>query len=254
VTQPVSVSFSSRIGTSLTGWLDPPLVDWAGAAARVFERQLEQAGGACHRQIAEIIGQWLGMTSVELDGLGSSLDLLQVAFDLADNLADADEDKKRGKEKTYEGIPRAVQLCLPAYLVATSHQQLARTFGHRPAALVDASTLIHGVLGAMMTGQGCEDPAIKARLVSGAQGRLLCLPAWLCAPPVPDEMRTALLRWAEAWGTSWELQFAYQDDRTAAARARWIRSLEIARQCWPTFGPFASGGPLSPEHKLPCVC
>jgi hypothetical protein len=183
---------------------------------------------------------------------------LQVAFDLSDNLADVAEDAARGlaERRSYRDIPTAVRTCLPAYLVATSRERLEITFTSRPGRLREAGRLVHGVLGAMVRGQGCDDPLEKARLVSGEQAKLLCLPAWLCAPhpDLTDAVRADLLAWAEAWGTSWQLGFECQEHPSPPAQERWMHSLLNARARWPRVGPFLPGRPLAADSLLSGLC
>jgi hypothetical protein len=255
---PHARSLAERCREGLSSWIEPELLRWTESAANVFEAQVRDQNGAYHRDLAEPIGAWFYLSTDEQARLGTALDVLQVAFDLADNVADSEEDrdKARGYQLGYADIPRAVQVCLPAYLVATSRELLELAFAPRRDSLTEATRLLHQVLGAMVRGQGASDPLQKARLVSGAQARLLCLPAWL-APPSPrltTSVKEDLLIWADAWGTSWELGFAHQEERSEASHRAWRSSVSEARSRWPTFGPFASGELLSADRQLPGVC
>ena len=255
---PAPPSFRDRVACSLARWADPTLVTWAVAAADVVEAQIADVGGSPHRELAAPIGRWLRMPAAEQEAIGDALDLLQVAFDLSDNLADVAEDAARGltERRSYGDIPTAVRTCLPAYLVATSRERLEIAFASRPGPLRETGRLVHGVLGAMVLGQGCDDPIEKARLVSGEQAKLLCLPAWLCAPhtELTDAVRADLLAWAEAWGTSWQLGFDCQEHPSPAAQERWMHSVLNARARWPQVGPFLPDGPLAANSLLSGLC
>lgn len=234
------------------------MAEWIGVAAGVFEAQLRDSNAAPHSSLVTPICDWLRMNETERTAIARCLDLLQVAFDMADNLADAEEDRARGKDRLqgYALIPSNVCPCLPAYLLAASSEHLDRAFAARPTELRLAKRRIYESLGSMVRGQGLDATPEKARLVSGQQARLLCLPVWLS--PDSDELtagrRVHLEQWAEVWGTSWELGFEYEEQRSDQTRASWAHSLDRARETWPKFGPFVNGELLGPERMLPGMC
>jgi len=249
---------SERLQAALTGWSAPELVRWSCAAASAFEAQLRDTAGVTHREVARPISEWLGFTPSEHDAIGDSLDLLQVAFDLADNISDAEEDRRlgRGYNDAYAEIPKAVCISLPAYLIATACESLRRCFEPSGHSVSVALGNVHQVLGSMLLGQSMQDPVRKAELVSGSQARLLCLPAWLRTdhPLLQPNRLEGLHRWAESWGTSWQLGFEFAEQRTAHLHALWLRSTRLARAEWPPFGPFVPGQTLAADQHLTPLC
>jgi hypothetical protein len=255
---PADHSPEAPVSWSEAGRTDTRLSDWIEVAKAAFEAQLVEAAALSHRQLSAALADWVGMSASERAAIGTALDLLQVAFDVADNLADAEEDERRGKARVaqYREIPHAVRFCLPAYLVGASLECIQRNFAHRAVAAARANADVLRLLGEMAVGQSVEEPLERARLVSGAQARLICLPLRLGAPSSlpPQETLAAVEAWAEAWGTSWELGYRYRDLRTNAARRDWLVSLKRARARWPQTGPFAPGQPLSIELRMPGLC
>jgi hypothetical protein len=249
---------SVRIGHSLNGEVEPQLQKWIVAAARNFEQQLQSERALTHRDVTAHLCTWLKMPQSETDAIGDALDRLQVAFDMADNLADRERDAQVGKDACagYRLIPEAAQHCLPALLIASAQTRLVMRFSSRPAALRKATLEVRRSLSEMVIGQGEQRANRRARQVSGSQGRLLCLPAWLTSTRalIGAKRLAELEAWAFAWGTSWEQGYAYADRRSAHARRRWLASLHAARTAWPTFGPFVNGGALDARSVLHGVC
>jgi len=231
------------------------LATWIQAAATVFEEQLRAEHCVPHSHIASILAEWLSMQKHECSAIAEALDSLQVAFDLSDNLADEEEDNSNGRLRCigYAPIPNAARLCLPAYLISHAYTVISQAFEHRPTATVSTLRKMHEVLGHMITGQSHDNHPAKATLVSGMQGRLLCLPLWLSSDQALA-MTDATEFWAEKWGTSWELRFAYHDKPTEDRKREWMRSADEARAAWPSFGPFCPGGPLAIEQQMSAIC
>jgi hypothetical protein len=184
------------VRAALSGYLPARVVAWSGRAARVLEDQLRASHAVAHREIVVPMAQAVGMRPLRQAALGDILDLLQTAIDLADNLADREEDAAAGKAeaKSYPGVPGAALLCLPALLVGTAEQILYEEF-RRPRYRPDyASGRLLETLGQMTVGQGL--PTGDRRhldLVSGQQGVLLCLPFWLVSHRPPWNRRRKVI-------------------------------------------------------------
>ncbi len=212
-------------------------------------------GGTTHRSVVEPLCEWLGWAAEQRARLGHSLDLIQIAFDLADNLADEESDALEGRaySSAYHGIPHAVRFSLPAYLISACYANLLGGFPEGGRAAVPK---VHAVLSEMIVGQSLPSGVQKAGLVSGSQGRLLCLPAWLSPshPQLSSQRVAELERWAQAWGTTWELETLHRSSGCAESRRAWIESVRQAHRNWPRYGPFAAREALSASRNLRPVC
>jgi hypothetical protein len=249
-------SLGARLAHELCVFGSSKEVEWIQRAAEAFEHQLREEKGTTHREIVAPLCDWLECSPTQKRLIGHTLDLLQVAFDLADNLADREEDEARGRtyDPYYEGIPVPVRHCLPALLVSGAHRCMMGAFS--PEASVSSAEKVHGVLEDMLRGQGLPRGKEKVALVSGAQARLLCLPFWLFPERASRERTTLqeLERWAQAWGNSWEFGFIFEETGSPEDRELWVDALRTARKFWPNFGPFSASGPLSAERNLRPVC
>lgn len=219
-------------------------------AAFALQDQLADVGALPHRTVIEVAAVALGLERRRRAVLGGAMDLLQVAIDLADNLADRAADVVAGRRylRHYRGIPEATLLCLPALLTGTAVQFVHEEFPEPAFASASAGRRLLRVLGDMAVGQGAASgSARKVALVSGRQGLLLCLPFWLVARRRPWRTRLRTLEaWAYRFGRTWELREVDAEERSAASRQTLARALAEARRAWPRFSPFRPGEALSP--------
>lgn len=232
---------------------------WAGRAAESFRAQLAEAGARPHRFVTDLYAPSLGFEAGEIAAIGDALDLLQVSFDLADNVADRELDAALGRSylRACEDVPLAVLTYLPAVLAARSTAVLYEHFRSERFNVSRAVSKTAAAVGAMVRGQGePSDSPLRVDLVSGRQGLLLCLPFWLSSErsalpcPLAD-----FEDWAYRFGSTWELNQVQLADKTEASRAAYSEAVLNARLAWPSFGPFAPGGPLSPRATMPgCLC
>ena len=206
-------------------------------------------------QLVARLGALQGLPESKAVELGELVDVLQVAADLADNLADAELDAAAGRplEARYPGLHVATLLCVPALLIGVVFAELSRRFPAPTYAPDHAAERLGRVLAAMAVGQGLgmDDPR-RVQLISGRQGHLLCLPTWLLgdAQAGGAERRVALERWAEAYGCLWQLRIDVDELGTAAARHRYEAALEAARAAWPAFAPFQPGEAFAVDALL----
>lgn len=233
------LNLPDRIRCSLADRLPAPTASWIYAAALAFEDQLVENRAPSHAELMLPIAHWLDFPEPQLRAMGDALDLLQVAFDYADNLVDADADAARGRkyQLRYRDIPCEAAPCLPALLCSLSLERLVLTFGERGSYAIQR---VVGVLADMARGQGSLDPGLQVELISGRQALLLCLPVWLS--PRHDELtvgvRDELERWAVSWGNTWQLQQQHRELGTAASHFALSEAIARAHACWPQVGPF----------------
>src|SRR5262245_3586441 len=120
----------ARYGTSVT--------EWAVVAATALKDQLTDNSGLPHRYITDHLALELGFEPREVEVIGDMLDVLQVSFDCADNIADREDDLLAGRSyaAAYESVPLAVLTYLPAILASHAVDLLYRNFsrpGFAPA-------------------------------------------------------------------------------------------------------------------------
>lgn len=190
---------------------EPALVDWCRQASLATDHQLEVEGvPVTNGRLALDLGVGLGVPRPLARRAGAVLEILQVATDMADNLADLEKDR-----------------------VA-----VAATGPHGPS----AAQKLSAVLGRMLVGQGLrgEEHALR---VSGDQGRLLCLALWLSS----FEEVEAIEEWAFAWGCTWQLTRDVLEARPGADR-RLRQAIQRAQRCWPSAPLFE--GRFSSERLL----
>jgi hypothetical protein len=248
-----------RVGSQVGNAYGEAVGAWAGRAAESFRAQLADASALPHRFITDHYSRELGFDAREIDALGNALDLLQVSFDLADNLADRELDAALGRSylASCDDIPFASLLCLPAVL---SNCAIAILYEHFPSDRFNPGVAVSKAslaIGAMVRGQG--EPANSAQrieLVSGRQGLLLCLPFWLASDPSSLPCTVSDFEaWAYLFGCTWELHQVHLEENTESSRTAWHRAVAEARLAWPSFGPFAAGGPLAPQATMSgCLC
>ena len=248
-----------RVGALVGDSYGAEVGSWAARAAESFRAQLADLGALPHRFMTDLYAPCLGFDAREVAAIGDVLDLLQVSFDLADNLADRERDAALGRSymKPCEDLPLAVLTYLPAVLACRS---LAVLYEHFREARFNASLAAvktAAAVGAMVRGQAEPDHSpLRVDLVSGRQGLLLCLPFWLFSDrkELPCSV-SDFEDWAFRFGATWELNQVYVDEKTEASRSAWHDAVVSARLSWPSFGPFAADGPLAARATLPgCVC
>ena len=254
-----SRSLPGRIQATLRGRLPNAVIAWARHAATAFTEQLDDCHAVPHRTVVEPLARALGFSAVRRDLLGNVLDLLQTAFDVADNVADWPEDAGRQRRYTrhYRGIPAAALVCLPALLVGATIEILHEAFPAPEFSTPLAGQRLLQALGAMAVGQGTPTGARHVALVSGRQGSLLCLPAWLVAGSDARWRRrlAAVESWAYRFGQTWEYRQAHAERPSPASTRALARAMLAARRAWPEFSPFRPGEALAEDALVrPAVC
>jgi hypothetical protein len=253
-------SLPGRVRLLLKGRLPGPTVVWASRAAAGFEQQLRDSDAFPHRTVTEAIARSLRIPRGKREILGGALDLLQTAFDLADNIADREQDVGAGRNYTahYGRIPEAALVCMPALLTSSAVQILHEAFPKPSYAPRFAGQRLIRVLGDMVAGQGTSGASRRrVALVSGKQGLLLCLPFWLVAARGPrGKKRLAIVEnWAFRFGCTWEYRQAHLDRPTVARKRALELALASVQRAWPSFSPFLAGEPLASDVLVPsAVC
>lgn len=245
-------SLPERVRALAEQRLRSPVAAWMHSAALAFGDQLAENDAPAHRDVLLPIADWLGFAAQQRDAMGDSLDLLQVAFDYADNLVDAEADAARGRayQQRYAEIPREVGPCLPALLCSLALERLSAAFGMGATYAIER---VVSVLADMARGQGTLDPTLQIELISGKQALLLCLPLWL-APDhheLTPAIRKAIEEWATLWGNTWQLQQEYAELGSAASHFALRQAVARAQEGWPGVGPFRDGERLARNTCLP---
>ncbi|HEY8927244.1 MAG TPA: hypothetical protein VIU64_22830 [Polyangia bacterium] len=242
-----------RVDAVAREYAPTPIRRWCGEAALTLQRQLEARGALPHASIAVPAAEALGLNRPLAEGVGLVFDLLQTAIDVADNIADVEEDASAGRPPVYLGIPKAALICLPSLLTGMALSHLTSTFEEGQFGTSYSCRRILQILGAMTLGQSVPKPDVRHdQLVSGRQGVLLCLPFWLVAKRSPAWRRRLprVERWSYRFGLTWEARERRLDMPTGAAVAAHQRSLVAAQRAWPDFAPFRPGDALSAQALI----
>jgi hypothetical protein len=250
-------TFEERFDCVLGKYLPEAPRTWACAAARVFAAELRARSASPHRLVALDLARAWGLDAPRADCIGNALDVIQVAIDVADNLADEDEDRALGRDVggRYATIPRAFLICLPAALMSSVFALLAAEFSGAQFDLRRAAALLARTLAEMAEGQAATELSEKIRLASGKQGLLLCLPAWLTHDQQHPISLAELELWAMAFGRSWEHGERLRCRSSADARQAWNDARFDVERSWPKAHPFDDHGPLARQRLLaPMMC
>lgn len=251
--------YAPRLRATLTDLLGAPVAAALEGVFTATERQLaDLGGGVSHGYLVWHLAVGLGWRPADATRLGLLLEALQVAIDLADNLADEAKDRatpgRPAYQDFYRGVPRETLMCLPALLVGAVVQGLHEQLPAPRFAPARAAREVLATLAAMSVGQGLPDgDPLRVDAIAGQEGRLLCLPLWLMPAPTPeDEARTrAVERWAVTWARTWQLHIDVREaPGDAGARERLRDGITRCRGCWPSFPPFTTG-PFAAERVLP---
>jgi hypothetical protein len=229
----------------------PPVPSWCREAAGALERQLNGRRARAHSALLVPLARAIGLPRPAT--VGVVLDLLQTAIDLADNLADVEEDRAAGRPPAYTTAPREALVCLPSLLVGMAMSRLASAYGEASFRSSYATRRVLGVLATMVVGQALPKSHRRHdELVSGHQGLLLCLPFWLVSKRDPTWRRRLprIERWAMAFGRTWEARERHGASPTRATSAAYRASVVAAHRSWPTFAPFRRGDAGAPDALL----
>jgi hypothetical protein len=228
-----------------------PASAWAAIVAPT-RSALERPGVRTHASVALPLAAWVGLGPEEAATCRDVLDLLQLAIDVSDNVADASEDAAAGLalEVRYDGVPLAVLAAVPALVLAVVVDLLHRGFP-APRTGASAAARIVETLSVMAWGQSLVgDWRAKVEAVSAAQGALLCLPLWVAGDVAAAQTRAAEAdAWARRFGRTWELAELAEAGHPDAAREL-FREDAVLRIAWPAWGPFAPGGALDRSTLL----
>ncbi|MFK7929927.1 MAG: hypothetical protein AB8H79_17165 [Myxococcota bacterium] len=223
--------------------------------ARASDEQLAGAGGGfSHGWRLARLARESGVDAVFAQRCGVVMDIIFLAVDLADNVADAELDAQLGRSFTahYDGIGRERLVAMPALLVGAATTSLSQGFAGDTLHGTYAAGRVLGVLAVAARGQSraFDDPA-RIEEISAAQGRLYALPWWILEGP---ESPTAaeLEPWGAAWARTWQLRL---DVRENPGVERCLRAFELAydsaSQLWPTRSPFRADEPFAQAFMLP---
>lgn len=244
--------FSPGVARLYAESLDHEAVALISIAADATDRQyVDVGGGMTHGLRIYRLTLGLGLGGDLARGCGTLIDALQIAVDMADNLADEELDQAHGRcyNGLYADIPADCRPALPALMVGAVVTALFRRFPPPRFDAPYAAERLMRVLGLMTTGQGRSrsDP-LRIDHISGEQGRLYALPLWVSRDG--SERHDALLEVVETWGfefgRTWQLQ---REVIETTNEPHWTTELERAEQramkAWPGFPPFTDEGLFS---------
>ncbi len=215
------------------------------ALCATHEQYREQGGELSHGAITEALAR--GQQVPHATRWGALVDLLHAAVDLADNLADEEEDRAagRGYADHYAKVPRATLLCLPTLMVSAASAEAATLSAERAGEVL---TRLTRALGHMAHGQGLPSGhRQRPALVSGAFGVIYALPLFARSRPRRAE---AAARWGEAICALGHRKIAAQERPGRASERALVEARDEAAQLWPRFAPFREGEALSAERLL----
>mgnify|MGYP007066194188 FL=1 len=229
--------------------LPPDAVALIKAAADATDRQyLDVGGGLSHGLQVYRLALGLGVDGRVAQQCGILLDGLQIAVDMADNLADAVLDVEQGRsyQRFYDPIHPDARPALPALMTGCVVDALYRWFPSPAHDSTRASLRLLQILGLMTGGQGLgRDDPLRIDRISGEQGRIYALPLWLSTDRSfqAEGRLTAVEGWGFELGRTWQLQREVVED---PGDPRWPALLEQARAqtraAWPDFPPFVDRG------------
>ncbi len=247
--------FSDGVRALLSPRYTPATQRFLAGVAREQDRQYAQGGGGVSLGwLATQVAEAVGLAPPDAVRVGHLLDLLQPAIDLADNLADAEEDQAAGRDPRarYPGVPRAGLPFLPALAVGTVVAELSRF--PVPLRGVHAVDRLLSTLGALNEvqarplGMGHRSRDIGIHFVT-----LACVPAWL-VPTAGEGLldEAAVECWARRVGATVQTRWdALEDPGNQRLRLRFLRLRRAALRDWPTSRPFGAGCALSASRVLP---
>lgn len=246
--------YTPAVAEMLAQVLPPLTVDYARVAAQEQDRQYAaDGGGGSLGYLAFALTHALGVELAASRAGAEILDLLQPAIDLADNLADEEEDRGAGRniDARYPGLPRPGRFFLPALLVGTATWQVFARFpapAYQPS--VAARRLV-ATLAALNEAQAVEGFSLDRSEALGREyGRLWCLALWALPPGHPVGPRVARVEaWAAGVGRTLQLRVDQREGR-AGAEERLRAVVEAESRRWPRFGPFLRGGPFARDRVL----
>jgi hypothetical protein len=182
--------------------------------------------------------------------VGYWVDILEIAVDLADNLADAEEDRALGRDPTapYHGLAPATLFSLPLLLVSTAIADLASW-----PVPIEHVRYTHGrlipALDRLTRAQARPfgDPR-RYDEGSASRGVTVLLPLWMTFGPAwPDDPRFAALEaWQPAWSRTWQARQDVAEGRLDPATYRTL--VDQATAAWPDFPPFQPGQALAVDR------
>lgn len=223
--------------------------------ARASDEQLAGAGGGfSHGWRLARLAQESGLEPIVAQRCGLILDLIFLAVDLADNVADAELDARLGRtfNHHYEGIGQERMVAMPALLVGAATAGLSYLFADPSFHAQYAVGRVLGVLAVAARGQSRahEDPA-RIEEISAAQGRFYALPWWVLHGPDSD-IAAELEAWGVAWARTWQLRLDAQENPSVErCQTAFHQAFEAASQAWPTRTPFGPTESFARRFMLP---
>ncbi len=238
---------AERINTSLPKGTDPLVAQWMGLVAKAAQMNLDADDALPHRAFVELIAEARGFDSTEQHTIGDAFDHLQLAIELADDVADWDDDVERERPhvQLLSQIPAGARPALPIASTLACAACVAKIGGDRIALTLSKMTAIGS---RMVVGQGRDDEEGQIALASGEQALLLGLPMWLDSATTAHEQQE-FDTWARAWGLTWELAQRVKERR--ARPSQLANAMERCRELWPDIVPFRRGEALAMATLMP---
>lgn len=224
--------------------------EWLVLGGDAVQIHLDAARGLPHRAFTTVLCEAIGFSDAETLAVGDAMDLIQVAIEIADDVADWEDDvaRQRAHVPIIGSIPADARPAVPIVATLAATNCLTRGFAGSERMLARSVARLTGVLGAMVWGQGVADAGQHMALTSGEQACMLGLPLWLSAETA-EAQQQQFDAWARRFGLTWELQFRVREKRIP--RSELESAKEACRACWPDFSPFLAGETLEIRQLLP---
>jgi len=237
--------------------LSPETLAVVQQIARAADAQRDQeAPISSHGARIAAVAQAMGCPGQVAGRCGVLVDAFSLASDLADNIADAEEDAANGRsfQELYAGIPYARLVATPALLVGAVIAAIPRVLPAPALHPTHLTTELMRVLDVMARGQsrGFDEDA-RIEEISAVQGRLYAMPWWALEGP-DGVMAAEVEAWAVPWARTWQLnrdRVENPGDVRVEAALRAACAQALSR--WPEGEAFQGDGPFAAARLLPAL-
>lgn len=235
-------------------YLSPGCLRMVQVAAHTLDRQLAREGGGVSLGfVAMQAATAFGAPEDVSQRCAVLVDILHLALDLADNVADEEQDRLQGRslDTSYPGVARESLVALPALMIGAVVSGVHSNFPD-PFHPSYAARRIMEMLDVLTRGQSLElDDPMRVEMLSAVEGRLFALPWWLM-----DGAESDFGEVVEAWGVAYAR--TWQARRNLLERPgeevweqRYRDAAATARACWPDRPGFRPGEFLAFADAVP---
>jgi hypothetical protein len=237
--------YRPSVASLLSVFLSVDAVKLVAAAAEETQDQLSTEGsGRSHGAIMAALTVNWGVPEPVAVRCGVLLDILAVAVDLADDLADVAEDTAAGRPPREDGLAWAQRAALPALLVGVVARAVPWSFPESRFTGAAVDRLL-SVLDVMVRGQGrAFGEAARLEEISAVEGRLYALPLWVVHGPDHADV-VAFEAFAVAWARTWQARRDVVERPSEATQDAFGRAVDVACAAWPDRPGFREGEPFA---------